>query len=112
VRQGYSLVEIIVAILLFTVGVLGVASSSAVIGRALTANVVRERAARVAATRIERLAAECHSASSGSEVVEQIESRWTVSRPESARIDIVETVSYPSARGLRTDSYRSLITCP
>ena len=110
-RCGYTLVEVIVAMLLFTVGVLGVASTSAVVGRSLRTNSVRERAVRVATRRIEQIAASCHGALSGSEVVEQVESRWTVTRRDSSRVEIAETVSYPSPEGRRTDTYRSLVEC-
>jgi len=110
-RCGYTLVEVIVAMLLFTVGVLGVASTSAVVGRSLRMNSVRERAVRVATRRIEQIAASCHGALSGSEVVEQVESRWTVTRRDSSRVEIAETVSYPSPEGRRTDTYRSLVEC-
>ena len=111
VRRGFTLVEIIVAMLLFTVGVLGVASTSAVVGRSLRVNSIRERAVRVAAQRIEQIAASCRGASGGSEMVEQIESRWTVTQRDSLRVEIAETVTYPSAEGRRTDTYRSLVEC-
>ena len=54
-ESGYTLIEIVVALLLFTVGGLALVATSAVIGRELNANATRERAGRIAATRLEIL---------------------------------------------------------
>jgi len=111
-RQGYTLVELIVALLLFAVGGLALASTSALIGRALNVDGLRERAARVATRQIEILAAGCHEAASGHESWPQIDSEWSVSRPDGGRIDVTESVSYQSSKGRRADSYRALVRCP
>ena len=108
---GYTLVEIIVAILLFTIGGLALASTSAVVGRAMSASSMRERAARTAASRIEVLAAKCRRAESGSETIRGIDSRWTVSFPDSTRIGVVESVSYLAWGIRRTDLYGGLFPC-
>ena len=57
--SGYSLVETVVAILVFCVGGLALASTSAAVGRQLNANVVRERDARDAANRTELVLSQC-----------------------------------------------------
>jgi prepilin-type N-terminal cleavage/methylation domain-containing protein len=111
-RKGYTLVELIVGLLVFAVGGLALAGASAVLGRALNVDAVRERAARIAATQIEVIGAECHSASSGHRSLAQIESDWSVSRPDSNRVEVNETVSYSASNGRRTDSYRALVGCP
>lgn len=110
-RHGYTLVELIVSLLIFAVGGLALASTSALIGRALNVDGLRERAARVATRQIEILAAECREAASGRQSSAQIESEWSVSRPDASRIDVRESVSYLSAKGRRTDSYRALVAC-
>lgn len=112
IQRGYTLVELIVALLLFAVGGLALAGTSAVLGRALNTDAVRERAARVASTQIEVLAAACRGASDGGAALPQIRSDWRVSRPSSNTIEITESVSYESSRGLRTDFYRAIIGCP
>ena len=111
-RNGYTLVELIVALLVFAVGGLALASTSAVLGRGLNTDAVRERAARVAATQIERLAAGCRGAVSGRQYLLQIRSEWTVSRAGASSVEINESVSYQSSGGLRTDSYRAVVGCP
>jgi len=111
-RGGHTLLELIVALLLFVIGGLALAGGSAVMGRALNGDAVRERAARIAASQIEILVAGCPSAASGHQSLPQIESDWLVSRPDSNRVSITETVTYVTSNGQRTDSYRALRKCP
>lgn len=111
-RVGYTLVELIVALLLFAIGGLALASTSAVIGRALNVDALREKSARMASRRMEILLASCRDATSGNEIVPPISSEWRVSRPDAGHIDVSETVSFPGSGGRRTDSYRGLLSCP
>jgi Tfp pilus assembly protein PilV len=111
-RTGFTLSEIIVAFFLFTVGGLALAATSAVIGLELTANATRERAGRIAASRLEILGAECRSARAGSEIVGRIESEWSVDFPDSSHVSLLESVSFPTRRGSRTDVYRVTLPCP
>lgn len=108
---GYTLIEVIVALLVFTVGALALAASSAMAARAMAANALRERGTRVAANRIAIVKSECGIAVSGSERVQQIESAWSVSRFDRSRVSVTETVSYESLRGPRTQTYRTTIWC-
>lgn len=109
--RGYSLVETIVAIFVFAVGGLALASTSAVIGRELSANAVRERAARVATNRIEVLSAQCEDALAGSESVAGIQSSWSVSHPTPTSIAIDEWVSFAGKDGRRTEHYVARLRC-
>jgi prepilin-type N-terminal cleavage/methylation domain-containing protein len=111
-RSGYTLIETIVAVLLFSLGGLALASTSAVIGRALNTDGLRERAARVAASRLEAISAECRTATSGREAFEQIDSEWSVSFPAQSQVSVVEAVSYITEKGRRTDFYRAILPCP
>ena len=110
--RGYTLIETVVAVLLFTLGGLALASTSAVIGRELNANALRERAARIAASRLEIISAECRAGSSGTESSQQVESEWSVSFPDPSRVSVVESVSYVTWTGRHTDSYRAILPCP
>jgi Tfp pilus assembly protein FimT len=110
-RVGYTLIEIVVALLVFTVGGLGLVATSAVIGRELSANATRERAARIAGTRIEVLASACRGATEGQETIGGILSRWSVGFPDPSRVSLVESVTYPTRTGGRTDVYRAVVAC-
>jgi prepilin-type N-terminal cleavage/methylation domain-containing protein len=109
---GYTLIEVIVALLIFTVGALALAASSAVVAQSMAVNALRERAGRVASSRIEVIKSQCGIAASGRETVRQIESSWTVARADSSRVSATESVSYISPRASRTETYRAMVWCP
>jgi type II secretory pathway component PulJ len=109
---GYTLIEVVVALLLFTVGALALVATSAVIGRELNANAIRERAGRMAESRLEMLGAGCRAAMQGREARGGIESEWSVDFPDSSHVSLLESVVYPTRRGSRTDSYRVTVPCP
>jgi len=110
-RSGYTLIETIMAVLLFTLGGLALASTSAVIGRGLNADAIRERAERIATSRLEIIRAECRGATPGREEFGQIDSEWSVTFPAPSQVSVVESVSYITDKGRRTDFYRALLPC-
>ena len=110
-RTGHTLIELIVALLVFSVGGLGLVATSAVIGRELLSNAIRERAGRLAASRLEMLAAECLAATAGQETVGGINSEWSVGFPDSSRVSLLGSVTYTTRRGRRTDIYRATVPC-
>ncbi len=112
VRTGYTLIEIVVAIFLFSVGGLALVATSAIVGRELSVNAAREGAGRIAATRVEILRAGCRTASSGSEKVGRIESEWSVGLSDSSHLSLLESVTYPARQGAHTDIYRATLPCP
>jgi Tfp pilus assembly protein PilV len=108
---GYTLIEIVIALLLFTIGGLALVSTSALIARATRADGIRERAGRIAASRLEVLGVECQRAASGRETLQQIQSEWAVTLLDSARIRVVEAVSYPTPEGRLTLRFDSILPC-
>ena len=108
---GYTLIEIVIALLLFTIGGLALVSTSAVIARATNADGVRERAGRIAASRLEILSIECQRAVSGRETLQQVESQWSVALLDSTRIRVIEAVSYPTSNGQQTLRFDSILRC-
>ena len=111
VRVGYTLVEITVALLLCAVGGLAMVSTSAIVGRELMVNASRERAGRIATARLETLRANCRSANGGREELGRFKSEWSVGRPDSSQMSLVEAVTYPTRHGIRTDVYRATLPC-
>jgi prepilin-type N-terminal cleavage/methylation domain-containing protein len=108
---GYTLIEIIIALLLFTIGGLALVSTSALIARATNADGIRERAGRIAASRLEILSVECERAVSGRETLQQVESEWSVAPLDSARMRVVEAVTYPTSGGRLTLRFDSILPC-
>ena|SRR5882762_6206509 len=107
--SGYTLVEIVVAIVVFTIGALALTASSALTARSMARNAERERAARIGVSRIELVRSQCAIATSGAETLEQLQSDWVVSRGTSM-ITVTESVRclglVPCAK-----SYRATIWC-
>jgi prepilin-type N-terminal cleavage/methylation domain-containing protein len=60
---GYSLIEVVVAVVVFAVGALALGASSAFVARAMGRNAVRETVARVAANKAEIIKSKCPRAS-------------------------------------------------
>lgn len=108
---GYTLIEIVVAIVIFTVGALALSASSALVAETMATSALRERGRRIASSRIAAIKSQCAVATSGRETVQRIESAWSVSRPDPSRVSVTESVSYMSPRGARTETYRATVWC-
>jgi len=110
-RAGFTLVELMVAMMMFTVGLLALASTSAVVVSQMGDAGRMGVAASVAQTRIERLrSGACTTALSGTNTGRGVSESWTVTpMVRSARIDV--TITYATRRGLRSQSYRSMMRC-
>ena len=108
---GYTLIEIIVALMVFTVGALGLAASSGVVARTMARNATRELAARIAVNRIEMIASQCATATSGREMVREIKSEWvTTTGPETT--EATESVGCPASDRACGVNYRATMWCP
>jgi prepilin-type N-terminal cleavage/methylation domain-containing protein len=110
-RAGFTLVELMVAMMMFAVGLLALASTSAVVVAQMGDSGRMGVAASVAQTRIERLrSGACTTAQTGTNTGRGVSESWTVTpMVRSARIDV--TITYATRRGLRSQSYRSMMRC-
>ena len=109
-RGGLTLIEVIVAILLFSVGALGMAAASAAITRQMTLSLLRSRAASIARDRDETAhAAGCAGISSGSEAKQGVISRWTVTSGVMVSID--QEVERRGIHQQVTDHFLSAVPC-
>ena len=111
-RDGFTLVEIIVALVVFTTGALGLAAGSAIVAREIGTNGLRSDAARLARSRQEIVHSACRTAGSGTEARGPLLSTWTISLVESTTVTLAGSVSYASSRGARTEPYAMTIPCP
>ena len=110
-RRGYTLIEIIVAVLVFTVGGLALASAGAVIIRAMALNGRRENATRLATSRLEQLRSTCDSAPNGADSARGVRLRWNVV-DKSPSVRVVATVTYPTPSGVHTETFHASFACP
>jgi len=109
---GFTLIELMVTIIVLTIGLLAMAGTSAVISRQIGGGAQMALAANAAQARFERLRSEdCASLSSGSATERGISEAWTVT-PKSRSVEVADTVSFTTLRGDRSHGYVTMIPCP
>jgi prepilin-type N-terminal cleavage/methylation domain-containing protein len=99
-RPGFSLVELVVALTLFSVGVLGLAAAAATAQRAFAAAESTERAARAAAVVLDSLVRSAQLDGAGEQSAYGAHVRWSVAT-DSLLARIHAQVEVP--HGSRTD---------
>jgi prepilin-type N-terminal cleavage/methylation domain-containing protein len=113
-RCGFSVVEVLVALVLVTVGLLAMAGSTTLALRtALDAQRRREATHRIESRFAGLAAAGCSRAASGieSDPARQLSEGWTVHAPAGAFATITDSVSWLSASGRRSMVLTSAIPC-
>lgn len=121
-RRGFTMVEVIVALVLLTVGVMALVGSSAMVSRMIGRGRGSTVAVQVATARIERLrriatstTPRCTSPQfiSDSTTTEGISVRWIVDPPAgsdlSRRVSII--VAYRDPRGTMRDTLHTIVLC-
>ncbi len=113
-KRGFSLVEVVIAIMILTVGILGLAASATAITRMTSEGGRSGGAAGVASSRFEQLrataAVNCANLAAGSATTGRYAESWTIATTGLMRT-ITVTVRYPSGRGTRTSSYTTNVSC-
>lgn len=118
-RRGFTLLEVLVALVLLSIGILGVAMSAASVSRMVGDGSRLTLAATIATARLEQLRAiPCASATSGTASTRGIEERWSVAAMGAAlsALEVQLSVTYPlrsqfGAGPTRTQLFRGAIHC-
>lgn len=111
VRRGLTLIEVVIAILLLSVGALALEGSSALMIRRLAESKRAATAQNVARTRSESsLSTECGALTSGSEQAFGVQSQWTVGG-NAGSIDIEQRLTYPTRRGQHSEKFLTAALC-
>jgi Tfp pilus assembly protein PilV len=101
----------LIAIIIFSVGLLALAGSASVIMTNLTSTQSRTIATSVAESRFERMGATpCATRASGSAVTRGISEAWTLDRLARAD-DVTVAVTYLSNHQPRTEQFRTFLPC-
>lgn len=110
-RRGFTLAELLVALMVFAVGALAMVATSGNVMTMITASKNRAIAASVAAARFERLRAQnCAAHTSDSTTTRGIAESWQVVKLAKAD-DVTVRVSFVASHKTQTRIYRSFITC-
>jgi prepilin-type N-terminal cleavage/methylation domain-containing protein len=120
-RSGFTVMELIVAIVILSVGLLGLAATSGVVMRLIGGGSQQTIAANVALARFERMrGVSCGRVVAGSAMSRNVQETWTVTPvgPVAAprSMDVLLTIRYHTSMRLggsssRTQTYRSQIIC-
>jgi len=110
-ERGFTLAELMVAVVIFSVGLLAMAGTAAVIMTTLTSTQSRTIAAGVAESRFERIrTTTCASRTSGSATTRGIAEVWTLDHLARAD-DVTVSVTFLSNHRPRTETFRSFMLC-
>lgn len=112
--RGFTVVEMMVAVMILSIGVLGLASTAAVVTRQMGGGSMQAMAASRASSRIEQLyAMNCTKLDGeyGSATSRGITEEWKAAKTTRA-VEVVMNVTYQTTRGPRSQTYENTIPCP
>jgi len=110
-QRGFTIVEMLIAVVIFSVGLLALAGTASVTMMTLTSTQSRSIATSVAESRFERMGATaCASRASGSAVSRGISETWTLDRLARAD-DVTVSVTFLSNHRPRTEQFRTFLPC-
>ena len=110
-RKGFSLIELMVAIMVLTVGLLGLAATSAVATQMIGGGGRQTLAAAVAQSRFELMRrGSCATLSGGSAITRGVTEIWQVDSLRAGAF-LTTRVTYHTRRGPRTQTFRSVRPC-
>jgi prepilin-type N-terminal cleavage/methylation domain-containing protein len=110
-ERGFSLVEVMIAIVVLTVGVLGLAASAAQVTRMTGQGGRFSGSAAVAESRFEQLRADgCDDIADGSASTGKYSESWRVTSSGLLRV-VTVTVTYNDVGRTRNDAFISTISC-
>ena len=112
-NRGFTIVEIVVAIVILSVGLLGLVTTAALVSRMIAQGQRYSMASSLANRRMERLTSvRCSGMSNGADTVGRIVLTWTVTSVNAgAGKQVVMTVVTPTGRGNHTDKFTSTVAC-
>jgi prepilin-type N-terminal cleavage/methylation domain-containing protein len=109
--RGFSLTEVMIAMVVLTVGVLGLAASAAQVTRMTGQGGRFSGSAAVAESRLEQLrAGGCAGLAAGSATTGKYSESWTVTTAGLLRV-VTVTVTYNDVGRQRNDDFISTISC-
>ena len=112
-RRGFTLIEMIIAIVVMSVGILGLAGTASYVATQMGGGKAQTVAATLATKVADSLAARrCSAIVSGSQTKRGVTVTWTVADSSRTRW-VTESVEYRVKRGAtKTFNYTTVIQCP
>lgn len=111
-RPGFTIVELIVAMLMLTIGLLGLAGVGAVVLKQMRGGTYQTIAASIAQSRFEQLEGDpCASIASGSATIRGMSERWVVAPIGLRATAVYDTVTFTSSSGTRKVGIHTVVSC-
>ena len=112
-RRGFTLIEMIIAIIVMTIGVMGLASTAGYVAQQMGSGNMQTVAAALSTKVADSLSSrKCTSLVSGTQTRRGVTVAWTVTTATRTRT-VDQTVTYKPKRGsTKTISYRMVVQCP
>jgi prepilin-type N-terminal cleavage/methylation domain-containing protein len=111
-RSGFTVVELVVAMLVLAIGMLGMASTSVMLTRQISSNRQQTIAATLAQSRFEQLrSVQCTSIAPGSASARGVTEVW-FKRDTTRAVVVTDTVKWTIRGSEKRHVYRSVIPCP
>ena len=118
-ERGFTIVEVIIAIIVLTVGLLGLATTSALVTRMIARGQRSANAANFASKRLELLRVTgCRSQAAGKDTLytqsgtAQATNSWVFTNATNSHWTIVDTLKYQTSKGAwRTDIMETQVSC-
>jgi len=113
-ERGFTIVEILVAVMILSVGLMGLVTTAGLVTRMIAQGHRYTEASALANERIEILRSQgCPAVASGSETRGAYTIGWRVTALASPRgRGLFVNVQSPTTRGSRTDSFETVHYCP
>ncbi|HEX6573963.1 MAG TPA: prepilin-type N-terminal cleavage/methylation domain-containing protein [Gemmatimonadaceae bacterium] len=109
-HAGLTLIEVIVAMLLFATGALALAATSASVARQMRSNDLRAQASFIARDRAEKaIASGCLSLGSGTQSRGDLVETWTVRDAVAPAVE--QDIQRASPSGMHSDHFESAVQC-
>lgn len=112
VRAGFTLVELIVAMLMLTIGLLGLAGVGAVVLKQTKGGTYQTIAASIAQSRFEQFEGDaCATIVAGSATVRGMSERWTVGTVGVRAKSVRDTVTFVGTSGTKKVGMHTVVAC-
>ena len=110
-RRGYTIIELLVSIMIFTIGLLAMAGTASLIMSTLAGSRTRSVGAAVAESRFDRLRGQtCTAHANGTAVTRGVREDWSV-KPLARADDVTVVITMVSNHRIRTQAFRTYIPC-
>src|SRR3712207_1050309 len=111
-RAGLTLVEMMVAVVMLAVGLLGLVGTAGVVTRQIGGGTRQGLAAQAIANRIERLRAmDCAQIQSGTATTRGVYESWVRGTKVNRVLYVVDTVKYTVSRSAKTQIFTITVPC-